>query len=282
MDSSFGAHRVAPVASLAIKSVELATGVTLPYVEAGSASGVPVILLHGVTDSWRSWELVLPHLPPSIRAFAPTQRGHGNASKPAGGYRMRDFAADVAAFLDALEIESAVIVGHSMGSTIARHFAAAHPQRTLGLVLVGSLGRFRDNAGVAEYRQSTIEGLTDPIDASIASEFQVSTLARPISTHYLDIVVGESLKVPARVWRACFDGMFDDDGVDDLHRIDAPTLIVWGDRDGMALAADQQLLLTAIKGALLRTLRGAGHALHWEDPKRFAEDLAAFVREFAH
>jgi alpha-beta hydrolase superfamily lysophospholipase len=58
------------------------------------AAGVPVILLHGITDSWRSFEPVLPHLPASIRAFALSQRGHGDSERPAAGYHPRDFAAD--------------------------------------------------------------------------------------------------------------------------------------------------------------------------------------------
>jgi pimeloyl-ACP methyl ester carboxylesterase len=62
-----------------MKSVELPNGVRLPYVEQGDPSGVPVLLLHGITDSWYSFEPVLPHLPESIHAFALTQRGHGDA-----------------------------------------------------------------------------------------------------------------------------------------------------------------------------------------------------------
>ena len=63
-----------------VHSVELPTGVTLQYVEQGDPAGIPVLLLHGATDSWRSFEPVLPHLPSSIRAFALTQRGHGDAA----------------------------------------------------------------------------------------------------------------------------------------------------------------------------------------------------------
>src|SRR5215218_9009180 len=75
----------------AMSSVRLATGVTLPYVEQGDPTGVPVVLLHGITDSWRSYEPVLPYLPDSIHAFAPTQRGHGDSDRPATGYRFEDF-----------------------------------------------------------------------------------------------------------------------------------------------------------------------------------------------
>lgn len=106
-----------------VRSVRLSSRITLPYVEQGDPRGVPVLFLHGVTDSWRSFEPVLPHLPKSMRAFALTQRGHGDADRPAS-YRTRDFAADIAAFLDALELDSAVLVGHSMGTTNALRAAA--------------------------------------------------------------------------------------------------------------------------------------------------------------
>jgi non-heme chloroperoxidase len=64
--------------------------IELPYVEQGNPSGVPVVMLHGVTDSWRSFEPVLPRLPDDIRAVAVTQRGHGDAPKPESGYGIED------------------------------------------------------------------------------------------------------------------------------------------------------------------------------------------------
>ncbi|MEQ9814027.1 MAG: alpha/beta fold hydrolase [Azospirillaceae bacterium] len=78
-----------------------------------------MLLLHGLSDSWRSFELALPHLPDSIRVFALSLRGHGDSRRPEAGYHFRDFAADVAAFMDALDLESTVVVGHSMGSAVA-------------------------------------------------------------------------------------------------------------------------------------------------------------------
>ena len=120
------------------KTIALSTGVTLQYVEQGDPDGVPVILLHGVTDSWRSFEPVLPHLPPSIHAFALTQRGHGDADRPLTGYSFLNFAADVAAFMDALQLNRAVIVGHSMGSGVTQRFALDYPERLLGIVLEGT------------------------------------------------------------------------------------------------------------------------------------------------
>src|SRR3989337_2848578 len=123
---------------LDVITVELPNRVKLQYVEQGNSTSLPLILLHGYADSWRSFERVLPHLPKSIRAFALTQRGHGDASRPATGYRSRDFVTDLAEFMDALDLETAVIAGGSSGGIIARRFAVDYPNRTSGLILVGS------------------------------------------------------------------------------------------------------------------------------------------------
>jgi pimeloyl-ACP methyl ester carboxylesterase len=72
-----------------VESVGLPTGVTLQYVEQCDPTGVPVLLLHGFSDSWHSYKLLFPHLPGDIRAFALTQRGHGDSSRPGTGYRFR-------------------------------------------------------------------------------------------------------------------------------------------------------------------------------------------------
>ena len=100
------------------KSASLATGVRISYVEQGDPDGMPVIFLHGVTDSWHSFAGVLPLLPPDIHAFALSQRGHGDSSRPASGYRLCDMADDLAAFLDVVQIPKAIIVGHSMGASV--------------------------------------------------------------------------------------------------------------------------------------------------------------------
>ncbi len=263
-----------------IKSVELPNGTRLEYVEQGEPSAVPVLLLHGLTDSWRSFERVLPHLPRSIRAFALSLRGHGDADRPAAGYRPADFAADVAAFMEAGGIARAVIAGHSMGSTIARRFALDYPERTLGLVLMGSFFAFEGNPAVAELWDA-VRNLTDPVDPGLALEFQRSTLAKGVPQPYLDTVVQESLKVPARVWRAALEGLLEEDHTAEIGRISAPTLVVWGDRDAFCPRSDQDAIAVAIEGARLVAYPGAGHGLHWDEPERFAADLTAFVERVA-
>ena len=259
-----------------VKSVRLSTGVTLPYAEQGDRSGIPVLFLHGVTDSLHSFDPVLPHLSERIHAFAMTQRGHGDADRPPGGYRAGDFAADVPAFLDAVGLASAVVVGHSMGGTNAQRCAIDHPARTRGLVLVGSFAGYRDKPEMLEFAK-TVASLADPIDPAFVREFQQSTLAKPVAPAFFELVVRESLKVPARVWHAAFEAFLDDECTAELGRMSAPTLLVWGDRDAFALRGDQDALLAAISGSRLIVYEGAGHALHWEEPRRFAADVEAFA-----
>ena len=213
-----------------VKSVELPDRVKLQYAEQGDPTGVPVLFLHGITDSLHSFEPVLSHLPASIRAFALSQRGHGDSDRPASGYQPSDFAADVLAFMDSLKLEQAVIAGHSMGSRIAQRFALDYPERTLGLVLIGSFFSFQGKSCVIELGDA-VSNLTDPVDYDFALEFQQSTLANEVPQTFLETVVEESLKVPARVWRAALEGLLETDNSVELRKIKSPTLIVWGDQD---------------------------------------------------
>ena len=81
---------------------------------------------------------MLPLLPERYHAFAVDQRGFGDSERPDRGYRIEDLAADAAAFLDAVAIERATVVGHSFGSFVARRVAVAYPERVTGLALIGS------------------------------------------------------------------------------------------------------------------------------------------------
>jgi pimeloyl-ACP methyl ester carboxylesterase len=251
--------------------------VPLPVIEQGDPDGVPVVLLHGLSDSARSFDPVLPHLPPSLRVLAVTLRGHGDAPKPEEGYSAEELAADVIALLDEANVERAVVAGHSMGSIVATRLALDAPERVAGLVLMGAKTTFGD-AGLDELFE-VLEALEDPVDPRFVREFQESTLARPLMPGLLDAAVQESLKMPARVWRALVGPTLRADHSAQLGRIAAPTLVAWGDRDDIAGPSDQEALLDAIPGARLTVYRDGGHAFHWEDPAAFARDLVAFVDE---
>jgi pimeloyl-ACP methyl ester carboxylesterase len=117
----------------------LGDGIEVPYVEQGDPDGVPVVLLHAWLDSRRSFGQLMAALPERIRAFAFDQRGHGDAAKPADGYGLRDFAGDVGAFMDAVGLDAAVLVGASSGGYVAQRFAVDEPGRTLARRCSGRL-----------------------------------------------------------------------------------------------------------------------------------------------
>ncbi len=259
-----------------VTSAHLPGGLKLPYVEQGDQLGAPVVLLHGYTDSWRSFEPLLRHLPRSIHAFAVTQRGHGDADRPASGYGLEQFTADLAAFMDTVTLEAAVIVGSSSGGYIAQRFAIEHPERALGLVLIGAPRSLRDKPGISQFSDATAR-LSDPIDPVFVREFVESTLVRPVPPAFLEEMIGESRKVPARVWRATLQGLLEAVPPTEIATISAPTLILWGDRDGFLPHSDQEALAGAIPGSQLVIYAGSGHVVLWEEPERVAADVVAFV-----
>ena len=101
-------------------------------------------------------------------------------------------------------------------------------------------------------------------------------MALPAPETFMEMIVEETCKPPARVWKAAMQGLVDDDPVP-AGEITAPTLLVWGERDAFVPYADQDDLLERIPGAELRIYEGGGHAMHWERPARFAADLVEFA-----
>ena len=257
------------------KDVTLSSGITLEYVRRGDPSGVPVVFLHGITDSWRSFEWMLPHLPASINAYAVSVRGHGGSDRPAHGYEMQDFARDIDGFMERLGVRSAAVVGHSMGSGVALRLALDYPSRVRALVLIGAMASWRDNPAVDEVVK-TVAGFTDLVDPEFTREFQLSTVATSVPD-IIDVAVEESLRVPARVWKEAFAAIAHADVSPDLPTIAAPTLIIFGGKETFVTRASQDELLRGIRGSRLLVYEDAGHAVHWDEPARVARDIAAFV-----
>ncbi|HET6476562.1 MAG TPA: alpha/beta hydrolase [Thermoleophilia bacterium] len=260
-----------------LAAVELASGVRMPYMEQGDPAACAVLLVHAVGDSGRAFEALLAYLPDAIHAVAPTLRGHGDASRPESGYRSADFAGDLAAFMDALRIEAAVVVGASSGGQVALRLALDHPERILGLVLLGSPLRLSDKPGVREAWDATLSLLEDPIDPGFVRDFIESIVVQPVPEAVIETLVQESLKVPAFVWKATMSALLEDDLSPRIGDVAAPTLVVWGDQDAILPRSEQEALATGIRGARLLVYEGGGHAFYWEDAERVAADLVAFV-----
>ena len=258
--------------------VRLSTGIEVEYVAQGDATGVPVILLHGLTDSLRSYDPLLPHLPASIRAFAISLRGHGDSDRPDSNYAMRDMAGDVVAFMDAMHLDTATIVGHSMGARVAMRLAVDHPGRVRRLVLLAAFAPGPANPALDELR-AAVDGLTVEGLPAFARAFQEGTIARPVATTFVATMVGESLKLPPATWRSALAGFLSDDTSSGLATVRMPVLLVWGERDSFVPRRDQDLLRSAFPDARLEVYAATGHAVHWEDPARVARHLLAFLGE---
>lgn len=258
-------------------TVDLKGGMVLSYREQGRGSGPAVVFLPGPTDSWVSYEPVLAHLPPSLHAVAVSQRGHGDSTKPESGYMVPDFAADVVALLDGLGITKAVLVGHSGSCLVARRVAIDAPDRVSGLVLEASPTTLRGDPRLESFVGSVIADLRDPIPVAFARSVITDTSSEDLTDETVDRLVAELLKVPSRVWRETLTGVLQYDDSSELGDIQAPALLIWGDADDLVSRAMQEELLAALPQAELVVHAGAGHTPRWEDPARFAADLADFA-----
>lgn len=268
------------------RSVALPNGLTLAYVEAGNPAGRPVVLIHGYTDNARDWVPLIPELDGSLRLVVVDIRGHGQSSKPECCYGRIDFAYDIRLLLDALHIDRADIVGHSLGSIIAQTFAEFWPERTRQVVLVSSTGgplpRCAAPAGRSavkslDYR-SEIQKLKEPIDPD--SKFMVEwwSSPTPVDGEFLRRQRVDAAAIPLRVWLAVLDqGLADPALQATLPRLGAPTLLVWGGKDPIFGAADRCSLRAALPKARVKLYPKLGHNPFWEDPPAVGVAINAFL-----
>lgn len=257
----------------------LDNGLALPFVETGPASdSIPVVLVHAYVESWRYFEPLLRSLAPAIHAFAPTQRGHRSVTGDVTTYRITDFASDVVAFMDAVGIARAVLVGASSGGLVSQVVALRHPQRVAGMVLISSPVTLADKPGVASMGEQ-IAALSDPVGRDFVEEFVRGTSPSEIPEGFVARLVAESLAIPAAVWKESFLGLLQAGGGEVLENIHVPTLLLTGSCDTL-VRGDQQVLLDRIPDAQLIVYDDVGHGPHLAIPDRVARDLTAFMHRF--
>jgi rifampin ADP-ribosylating transferase len=252
----------------------LRTGVTLPYVSVGPRSAVPVLLMHAWGESRRSFDRLLPALDDSVQAVAFDLRGHGEADKPPSGYRLIDVADDVVAFMDAVGLASAVLLGSSSGGYVAQQVAVANPDRVSALVLVGSPRSLQGRPPFAD----AVDGLSDPVDAAwVRQSLTWFPRFHAVPEWYVEDRVRDGVRVPAHVWREALRGLCDAQPPTDTGTIGCPALVIRGDRDELLAPHEQERLAAAITDARLLAYDGTGHLVLWEQPEQVAQDLTHFV-----
>jgi pimeloyl-ACP methyl ester carboxylesterase len=256
------------------RRVHLATGVTVPYLEQGDPQAAAVLLLHAWVESSACFDRLLQAVPPTLRVFAMDQRGHGDADKPADGYALVNFADDIEAFMDALGLQSAVVLGSSSGGYVAQQVAVQAPLRVDGLVLVGAPRSLQGRPAFAD----EVDRLTDPVDP-IWVEESLTWFPRyhHVPDWYIKDRIRDGVRVPAHVWMAGLAGLTTAVPPSESGTITAPTMIIWGGHDELLPLQDGYLLVAAIPGSQLIVYEDTGHLVLWEQPERVANDLADFV-----
>ncbi len=207
-----------------------------------------------------------------------TLRGHGLSDHPAAGYARADFAADITSLLKRLDLRNVTLVGHSLGSFVAQVVATSDADGRLSrLVLIGSgpgPGARPELALSGEFVLRERQG-SDRLP--FARDFQAGTAFTPLPPAFLETMIAEVQRVPAAMFHELAKGSADPQHVEKLGRLKVKTLLLWGDKDSMFSKADQDSLLKIIPGSRLIPYPDTGHALHWEHPERFAQDLSAFM-----
>jgi pimeloyl-ACP methyl ester carboxylesterase len=258
------------------RTVRLPSGVSLAYVELGDPQGEPLLLLHGFTDSSRSWSLMAPYLA-RYRLLIPDQRGHGGSDAPEGCYGSSQFADDARLFLDALGIERAVVAGHSLGSMAGVTLAAYHPERVGGLVLIASTALVPVRHG--DWLYDEVAALEEPLDAS--ADFIRAThpanQPTPVDPVFAEAVRQEFMTIPVRVWKAVMRELAYVPVGRHAADIKAPVLVITGGKDPLFPAEHHESLLAAFPHARARVFPELGHNLLWEEPAAIAAEMLCFV-----
>lgn len=257
-----------------------------------TGQGEPLLLLHGLAGSSRTWDDVVPTLAAHHDVIAPDLLGHGESAKPIGDYSLGAYASGMRDLLAMLDVKSVTIVGHSFGGGVAMQLAYQHPRLVDRLVLVGSGGLGREVTWLLRLLALPGAELLMPI-----------WIPKPIVDRATDIgrfLGRRNLRSPklAEMWRAysslagsqnraafvrTMRGVIDPGGQvvsahDRLYMAaHIPTLIVWGDRDGIIPVAHAHAAHDLVPTSRLEIIEGVGHFPHVEASERFTEVLLDFM-----
>lgn len=244
-----------------------------------SGAGWPVILLHAFPLEAEIWRPQLDCVPQGWRFIAPDLRGFGRFLPPLGGREltMDDYAADVLALMDTLELDDAVIGGLSMGGYVAFAMHRQAPLRFSGLVLADTRPQ-ADTPQSREMRQQLRELLRTGGARALAAQ----SLPKLFSTTAAPEVVSRTRAMiesapPAAIDAALVAMMSRPDSTAGLANISCSALVVVGERDEITPAADAEAMQRAIPRSSLCVIPGAGHLSSLEQPEVFSRALSDFL-----
>jgi len=257
--------------------VTIADGRRLAHVDSGG-DGMPLFLLHGYTDSSRSWSLIEPHLA-GLRLVMPDLPGHG-LSPAMPSPAVEAFAEDVVRLADALGIARFAVAGHSMGAITAFALAARHGGRVTALASI--CGSLRPDLLAGTALGAEIRALADPIEPESRFLREWHRCALPVDEDFIRWLAREAAGMPATVWQALYAMLEATDLRGAASEIHAPVLLLAGDKDALFDAPHRAILNAAFPQAATEILAGHSHNPHWESPARVAKALLAFLAQRKH
>ncbi len=263
-----------------VPNIDIA-GTDLYYERRGE--GEPLLLIQGLGGNSLHWgEDFLGGLGDGFELILLDNRGAGRSGPLEGEHTIADLASDALGLLDALEIDSAHVVGISMGGMVAQEIVLAAPERvrtlTLGCTFPGGPeATMTDMAVVGMLAEAVLSGdeertLRVGYDVMIAAEY-----GKQEGAYELYAELARQYRAPVAVLMAQLSAIMGHDTSERLGEIAAPTLVIHGTEDRLMDVANGELIAKLIPGARLELLEGSGHMFFWEQPARSAQ----LVREHA-
>jgi (E)-2-((N-methylformamido)methylene)succinate hydrolase len=242
--------------------------------------GRHVTLIHGVGSHLQSWDGVVTALREEFTLLRYDLRGHGKSGKPPGPYTLDDYIADLAALLDALEVEQTTLVGFSFGGMIAPTFTVRYPKRVRALGIVSAVaGRSPEQRAAVVRRADELAqgGATVTVGAAIERWFTPEFRERnpEIIERQIQRVLGNDPVGYAAAYRVFAES----DVIDDLHRIACPTLVMTGEHDSGSTPSMARAIHERIAGSRLVILPRYRHSLLIEAPAEIVDELRTFLKD---
>jgi 3-oxoadipate enol-lactonase len=247
--------------------------VELFYEEQGQ--GFPVIFLHGFPFDHTIWEPVVENLNGEARLILPDLRGFGRSPVTEGVYSMRLLAADILHLMDRLDVEKAILVGHSMGGYVSLAFASAYPGRLAGLGLIATQAA-ADAPERRQARYKTADSVAGKGARVVASDMVNSLtpnkdLLKPIK----DLI----LRSHPTGLVGSLKGMAErPDMTGSLGSISVPSVIIAGTADQLLPMERMQTLAQMLPKGWLVEVQGGGHMLMMEEPQHVAGALRQLIQ----
>jgi pimeloyl-ACP methyl ester carboxylesterase len=265
----------------------LVDGRRLRYVDVGV--GPVLLLVHGLGGSWQNWLENIPKLSRDHRVIAVDLPGFGRSDRVPRLRSLAPYAASVVSLLDRLGVADAVVVGHSMGGFVSERLTLQRPDLVRGLVLVSAGGsavgprqvaavqgmlamrRVAANPGAAR-RMAQIPWLRRCALAGFVHD--PSCVSGRLAEHLMENFIAPGFADAVRVGLR-------EDLRHALHRISAPTLLIWGDRDRVLPVSRARQLAELIPDASLEVWSHVGHCAMLERPVRFNARIRRFTDSLA-